>query len=172
MVLPFRLPFRLGGPDLIVVEQLQAYLVAQGIGRMPEREPSSPLPSIWTMPRQGAAMPIVKDGEWLEEQTITLDDKQLTGPPGVEAWLEDCFVDVIVRSKNAGAGKLVHRTIRGLLQPIGASPAGRRDWMMGGLHVLYSSIWRSEQPLPPVDNGLTYDRVASYRFRCARSDLV
>lgn len=159
---------------LIVIEQLQAYLVAQGVAQLPGSDPSPLLPSIWTMPRQGAAQPRAdKDtGELLEEQTITLDDKQLSGPPGVEAWLEDCFVDVIVRSKNAGAGKLLHRAIRGLLQPVGSSPAGRRNWMMNELHVLYSSIWRSEQPLPPVENGLTYDRVASYRFRCARSDLA
>ena len=43
---------------------------------------------------------------------------------------------------------------------------------MGPLRVLYSAIWRQEQPLPPVDEGLTYDRVASFRFTCARSDLT
>ena len=154
---------------LIVVEQLQEYLVAEGIGQLPAVAPSETVPSIWTMPRQGAAQPRLGDGE---QQAITLDDKQLNGPPGVEAWLEDCFVDVVIRSKNAGAGKLLHRTIRGLLHPVGSSPAGRRTWFMGELRVLYSSIWRSEQPLPPVDGGLTYDRVASYRFRCARSDLA
>ena len=155
----------------IVVEQLQAFLVAQGVGQLPGTTPSTAHPSIWTMPRQGAAMPRTKDGAWLESQTITLNDTQLMGPPGLAAWLEDAFVDVIIRSKNAGEGKLLHRTIRGLLHPIGAL-AGKRNWTMNELHVLYSNIWRAEQPLPPVEDGLTYDRVASFRFTCARSDLT
>jgi hypothetical protein len=159
-------------PGLIVVEQLQAYLVTQGIGQLPSVDPSTTLPSVWLMPRQGAAMPRTNGGEWLETQTITLHDPNLTGPPGVEAWLEDTFVDIIVRSRNAGEGKLLHRTIAGLLHPVGVAPVGKRNWTMGGLHLLYSSIWRREQALPTVENGLTYDRVASYRFRCARSDLA
>lgn len=157
----------------IVVEQLQAYLVAQGVAQLPSADPSVALPSVWTMPRQGAAMPRTNGpATWLEAQTVTLNDAQLTGPPGLETWIEDTFVDVVIRSKNAGEGKLLHRAIRGLLHPAGGALIGKRNWTMSELHVLYSSIWRQEQPLPPVENGLTYDRMASYRFRCARSDLA
>jgi hypothetical protein len=102
--------------------------------------------------------------------TITLNDAHISGEPGLEAWIEETFIDVTVRSRNAGAGKLMHRVIRQLLQPVGIL-GGRKDWTMGSLRVLASETWRSEQPLPPVDGGVTYDRVASYRFRCARSDL-
>lgn len=156
--------------SFIVVEQLQAFLVAQGIAQLPGTEPPGAKPSIWTMPRQGAAMPRTQNGEWLELQTITLNDAHLQGPPNQEAWLKDTFIDVIVRAKNAGEGKLTLRGIENLLHPVGKY-AGRANWIMGELRVLHSKIWRSEQPLPPVENGLTYDRVASFRIQCARSDL-
>lgn len=154
----------------IVVDELLAYLVAQGVAQVPATEPVGVKPSIWLMPREGAAMPRSKDGVWLETQTVTLNDENLMGPPGQEAWLKDAFVDVTVRSKNASEGKLLHRLIEGLLAPIGIL-GGRKDWVMNTLRVQSSSVWRQEQPLPPVDGGLTYDRVASYRIRCARSDL-
>lgn len=157
--------------DLIVVDELQQFLVAEGIGQLPAADPSTSLPSIWTQPRQGAAMPRTDNGEWLENQTVTLNDPHLSGPPGLEAWLEDAFIDITIRSRNAAEGKLLHRTIRALIHPIGEL-AGKRNWIMNELRVLYSSIWRNEQPLPPVDGGITYDRVASYRFTCARSDLA
>jgi hypothetical protein len=155
----------------IVVEQLQSFLVAQGVGQLPGATPSVTLPSIWTMPRENAAMPRMKDGAFLEKQTITLHDTNLSGPPGAEAWIEDTFVDVIVRSKNDGEGKLLHRAIAGLLHPIGKL-SGRADWTMNELRVLYSQIWRREQALPSVQGGLTYDRVASYRIGVARSQLA
>jgi hypothetical protein len=152
----------------VVIEQLQAYLVEQGIGQLPGSAPSASLPSVWTQPRQGAAMP--RQGD-LERTTVTLNDPHLAGPPGIAAWLEDAFVDVTIRSLNAGEGKLLHRTIAGLLAPIG-KVEGRKHWTMGTLLVQESRIWRREQALPPVDSGVTYDRVASYIFRCARSDLA
>lgn len=158
-------------PKLIVVEQLQQYLVEQGVAQLPAADPSTALPSIWLQPRQGAAMPRTSDGEWLETQTVTLNDTNQTGPPSMEAWLEDTFIDITVRSKNAGEGKLLLRTIRALLHPIGVL-SGRKGWTMHELPLLYSNIWRQEQPLPPVENGLTYDRVASFRFRCARSIIA
>jgi hypothetical protein len=156
--------------SFIVVERLQAFLVTEGVAQLPEAVPATTKPSIWLMPRQGAAMPRTENGAWLETQTVTLNDTQLMGPPGQEAWLEDAFIDVTIRSKNAGEGKLLHRQIRGLLAPVGKL-AGRKNWTMSGLHVLSSTVWRQEHPLPPIENGLTYDRVASYRIRCARSDL-
>lgn len=160
-------------PNLIVVEQLRAFLIAEGVGQSLTATPSPTVPSVWLMPRQGAAMPRQdKDsGAQVEKQTITLLDTNLMGPPNMEAWLEDAFIDVTVRSLNPPEGKLLHRVIRNLLAPIGKLQ-GRANWTMNELHILSSHIWRAEQALPPVDNGLTYDRVASYRIRCARSELV
>lgn len=154
-------------PDLIVVEQLRDYLITEGVANGDMDTPSLTLPSIWLMPRDGAPLP--REGETM---TLTLHDTNLNGPPGVEAWLEDTFIDIIIRAKNAGEAKLLHRSIKSLLHPIGVRPSGKQHWTMNELPVLYSATWRGEQPLPRSEDGKTYDRIASFRFRCARSDLA
>lgn len=167
-------------PDYHCNEELQTYLVAQGIGQLPGATPSTALPSIWLNPRDGAPLP--RAGE---NATVTIRDTALAGPVdvGTEAYLEEAFIDVIVRSKTAAPGKMLHRTIRGLLQPIGAHK-GRQLWTMGGLLVEYSVIWRPEQPLPQagtsatltgasgLSSPVTYDSVASYLFGCRRKALA
>lgn len=157
--------------DLVVVEELQAFLIARGVGGLPSDDPSTAHPSIWTMPRDGAAMPRTTDDEWLETQTVTLNDPNLSGPGLLDAWLEESFVDIIVRSQNPSEGKLLLRSIVGLIHPIGAL-GGKKQWEMNDLLVQESRIWRREQELPRVENGLTYDRKASFRFICARSVLA
>jgi hypothetical protein len=155
----------------LVVEELRAYLIAQGAA-VDMNTPSLTLPSVWLMPRQGTPHPQEKDGAPLEKVTVTLEDTNLQGPPGVEAWLEDCFVAVRTRALNAGEGKLVQRTIKNLLHPIGVRPAGRAHWVMNTLLVQLSATWRGDTSLPASDNGKTYDRIAYYRIQCARSDLA
>lgn len=150
---------------LIVVEELHAYLITQGVAQAPDAVPSETVPSVFLQPRQDAPTP--REGE---NQTVTLVDTNLSGPPGVEAWLQDCFIDIIVRSRNDAEGKLLHRAIHGLLAPIGQL-GGRKHWRMNELLVQESRMWRQERPMPTVENGLTYDRAASFQFRCARSDL-
>lgn len=151
-------------PELHVVEQLQDYLVAQGIGQMPDVTPSTAIPSIRAEPRDGAPEP--REGENI---AITLTDTALAPAASLEAWLEEAFIDVVVRSRKAAAGKLVHRTIRGLLHPNDAH-GGRKMWMMGELLVEYSTIWTPEQP---VDSDETsYRRKAGYRFGCRRKALA
>lgn len=157
----------------IVIDELQAYLVAEGIGQDPAADPSLTVPSIWTRPRRGAAMPRTANGVWLETQTVTLDDKEVgSAATRLPSYLEDAFVDITVRSKNPDEGKLVMRAIKDLIVPIGSPPVGRRNWTMNTLHVLYSMVFRQDQALPPINNGLTYDRVATYVFACARNDLA
>ncbi len=160
--------------ELVVPVQLRAYLIATGIVASNEDPPSLARASVWLQPRDGAPLPRRDEaaGDWLEEQTVTVKRKLVNGPPGLEAWMEDAFIDITIRSVNEAAGELLHRAIRGLIHPIGETPAGKRNWMMNDLHVLYSAMFRNEQPLPTVDEGRTYDSVATYRFTCARSDLV
>lgn len=155
----------------IMVDEFQAFLVAEAVGQLPDAMPSPLHPSIWTLPRQGAPLPRQDDGAWLEETTITLNDTNLQARPNLEAWIEEAYIDVTVRSVSPNVGKLVHRVIRGLLQPVGLV-GGRKGWTMNNLPVLYSRVWRGEQPLPPQDGGVTYDRVASYCIACRRSDLA
>jgi hypothetical protein len=142
--------------DLLVVNEFRAYLIEQGVGR-DGSDPSPTIPSVWTQPRDGALMP--REGEGA---TVTLVAS--VGPPNsLESWMEEAFVDVIVRARAAGEGELIHRSIRALVVPPD-DPGGRKMWMMGALLVECSEPWRPEQPLPPVEGGLTYDRVQSFRF--------
>jgi hypothetical protein len=164
-----------------IVEELQTYLIAQGIGQSPSATPSATIPSIWIQPRDGARLPgkpraaFTPAQSKVETTTVTLIDTQ-TGSPmngALEAYLDESFIDIIVRCKTAAPGKLVHRTIRGLITPIG-SLNGKHNWTMGSVTVEYSTAWRAEQPLPadPDSDVQTYDRVASYRFGVRRTALA
>lgn len=159
--------------DLHVTEQLQAYLIAQGVAQVPAAAPSLTVPRIWLQPRDGAPMPSKVNGAFVENATITLIDTQLAYPSSVEEWIEETFVDVIVRARQAPAGKLIQRQIRGLLTPIN-DMGGKKHWTMGALHVEYSTTWRGDQALPrdPGTDGETYDRVQSFRFGCRRKALA
>lgn len=161
-------------PDLHVVEELKAYLLAQGVGVAPTSATAAKtvLPTIWLDPRDGAPQPRWSDRleDYLEDATITLVDQQLSGPNlAEEAYLEEAFIDVIVRSRNAAAGKLIHRQIRGLIHPIGALH-GKRLWLMNDLLIQVSTIWRSEQKTGATE--VDYSRTASYRFQTRRKSLA
>jgi hypothetical protein len=151
-------------PDLIVVEELQDYLVAQGAGQLPAAAPSTTLPSVWTAPRDGAPEP--RPGE---NVTITLIDVNLTAAPGLEAWIEEAFVDVIVIARQNPQAKLIQRGLRDLIHPMSAH-GGKKMWTMGQLVVEYSTCWRGDQPL--AQNKNTYSRVQGFRFGCRRKALA
>ncbi|HET6502105.1 MAG TPA: hypothetical protein VFG87_15220 [Amycolatopsis sp.] len=165
--------------DLILLEQLHAYLIAQGAGQHPSAAPSLTIPSVWMVPRDGAPLPRVDPATKapLENITITLVDTHFRSPSTLELSVEETFVDVIIRSRQPGAGKLVQRAIKSLLAPVDAT-GGRWQWMMGALLVELSTEWRGDQPLPQrqsigeSDPHVTYDRVASYRFQCRRKVLA
>lgn len=158
--------------DLIVIEQLHVYLVAQGIAQAPSVAPSLTVPSVWRKTRDGAPLP--RAGEKI---TIELAKSGERGQLGLEAWLDDTYVDVIVRSVDPAAGELVQRRIKDLIEPLG-SLGGRKNWMMGSLRVEYSRTWRGAQPLSQRqsvaerDPHRTYDSVASFMFGCRRKILA
>lgn len=170
-------------PDLDVLTELQTYLVAQGVGSKPVNPPPATgvaITTIWLYPRDGAALPrnLTKaSGTWAGETTVTLIDTNRMGPPNLGAWLEETFVDVVVRSPQAGMGKLVHRSIKGLISPLGDA-YGRKHWTMNDLLVEYSREWNGEQPLTQrqniaaADPHSTYDTVAGYMFGCRRKILA
>ncbi len=158
--------------DLIVTEELLAYLVAQGVAQRASAAPSTTLPLIVLAPRDGAPLP--RTGE---NDTITLIE-WMPGPTSeLAAYVEETFVDVMVRSRQNRACKLIHRRIRELLVPYGAY-GGRKGWDMGSLHVESSTIWSGDQPLTQrqlrteADPHRTYDRHARFRFEVRRKLLA
>lgn len=160
--------------DMFVLEELRAYLIAQGVGVAPTAKDAAAttLPPIWLQPRGGAPQPRFSDanGGYQETAAITLIDTAVGGPTGeLEAWEEETIIDVIVRSLTAAPGKLLHRQIRGLLHPIGDN-RGRQLWLMNNLLVQYSGVWRPEQPTGATD--IDFARTASYRFMVRRKSLA
>lgn len=154
-------------PELILVEELRAYLITEGLVQAPDMTPSLVVPSVWLDPREGAPEP--RQGENI---AVTLVDTMLSGPPFLEAWLEESFIDVIVRSRQKPAAVLFHRSIRNLLAPISAL-AGRKHWQMNDLLVERTTIWRPEQPVDvPGDDVRTYTRTAAFRFQVRRKALA
>lgn len=156
--------------EIFVVEELRDYLISEGLAQGQDQTPSLTVPSIWLNPRDGAPAPRreKKGGDYLETATITLVDTNTTGPPELEAWLEETFVDVTVRSRTAAPGKLLQRQIRGLLTPIGEL-YGRKNWIMNRLLVEYSTLWRGDQALDADETS--YRRVQSFRFGVRRLAL-
>lgn len=169
--------------DLDVLQELQAYLITEGVGVVPFNPPPADgveVTSIWLQPRDGAALPrnVAKVNGVLKGETmVALVDTNLRSPSSLEAWMVETFVDVIVRSPQAFTGKLIQRQIKELIMPTN-STGGRKQWMMNSLLVETSDEWRGDQPLPQLrgvsamDAHVTYDRVASYRFSCRRKVLA
>ena len=155
--------------DLYVPAELHAFLVASGVGQAPAAAPSLAVPSIWVDPKAGPPRP--RTGEAC---TVTLRAVARRPAAQLEAWIQETFVDVIVRhATSAAAATSVHRQIRDLLHPISAH-GGRKQWTMGALLVEYSDEWRGEQPLPFQQTGdaVTYDSVTGYRLGARRKSLA
>lgn len=160
--------------DKLVAQELKAYLIAQVVGVHPPDKGATRVvvPTIWLQPRDGPPQPRWCDSysDYQEDTTITLVAQDIAAPnPELEAYVEEAFIDVIVRSRQDAAAQLVHRVIRGLIAPVG-SPWGRQQWTMNTLTVQYSTTWRTERQAgaTPVD----YRRDASYRFGCTRRALA
>ncbi len=158
--------------DLLVVDELRDYLVAQAVVQAQDAAPSPSIPSVWVDVREGAPEPRRDDaGGWGEDATVTLVDTGLGSPSTMEPWVEETFVDVVVRARSAGRAQLVQRTIRGLLVP-GDKPGGRKAWEMGALHVERSFQFRRDQSLPTTNGGLTYDRVQTFCIQARLAELT
>jgi hypothetical protein len=86
--------------ELILVEELQTYLVAQGVGVLPaDADPARP--SIW-LSAAGRRAPRPRTGPW-EAATVTLVDTQLgASTVTLRRGSRRAFVDVIVTAPNAG----------------------------------------------------------------------
>lgn len=156
--------------DLSVVDELRDYLIDQGVVQAQDAAKSPTLPSVWISPLDGIPLP-----QGVENQTVTLRDTRLQAAATVEAWIEEAFIDVIIRSRSEPEGQFLHRAIRGLLIDQSDAAGMKRMWTMGAISpVEYSGEWRGEQPLPaPTDRDVTtYDRVASYRFGVRRKILA
>lgn len=155
-------------PELLLTNELQDYLVTQGIGQLPSAAPSGSVPSIWLDPRDGAPEP--RDGE---NVAISIIDTGLAVPGDLDGWMDDSIIDIVVRSRSKPTAVMAHRAIRNLLAPIN-DYAGRKQWFAGALRVERSTIWRPEQPVRVTEDAdrRCYTRTAAYRFEVRRKSLA
>jgi hypothetical protein len=158
--------------NLIVSRELQDHLIAQGIGQSWDAAPSLTVPTVFDNPPDGAVEPRrgARDGALLETSTISLFE--ILDGPALElgAWLQETFIEVVVRSDDDETSKLIHRRIRDEIEPI-AAHGGRAQWLMGALLVERSYQSKPEQSLPRQEDRFV-DRVCTYAFNCRRKILA
>ena len=155
-----------------VIDELLSCLVTAGVVQRWNTTPSSTIPGAVIGPLKGAPLPRTD-----EPATVTLRQSGVTQANGMDAWLQETAIEVIVRARSAPAGRLLHRSIRGVIHPRGSFPA-RTNWQMtASLLVERAYIWRGEQTIPPSmsqqgDRDLsTYDTTESYMFAVRRALL-
>lgn len=157
---------------LHLLDELQSYLVTQGVVQLIGEPASATLPGCIAAPRDGAPLP--RTGE-----TATVSLRQTVSaipqPMGEEAYCDLAVVDVIVRSSSPSVGRMIQRQIRGLIVPQGTI-GGRKMWTMNSLLVERSMQWRGESEIPPdqrqeQSNIVTYDTVQGLAFYVRRLAL-
>lgn len=155
--------------DYLVGEELQDYLIAQGVGQLPAAAPSLSVPVIVLHPLDGAARPRQDGDTFVENTAVTIIEELLAPPAPTDAWLETAVVDVHVRSTSNRTAKLVQRQIRDLIAPRGDF-MGRKHWTMSDLLVERSWVWKPDQRLGEEDR--LYGRVQSFMFEARRKSLA
>lgn len=146
---------------LILLEQIRAHLVSQGLVRSTVDTGSGAPPCVLN-PKGGPPQPEGNDTAF-----VTLQLSGQVPTDHLEGFLEEPVVEVIVRATNHGVGELLQRAIRVLLND-------RHDFMVGSLHVQWCLLWRGIQPvpLPPGAKATTYDSTQSFRFQIRVAELT
>lgn len=121
-------------PDLLVAEEVQAHLIAQGVVRDPAA--AGGLPPCWIDPDEGAPEP--PEGV---QSTVTL----FTAGQVVRPWLEgdklqEIVLDVVVRSRHPRDGHLLQRQIYAALEE-------KKNVAFGALRIEWSKLFRGVQKL-------------------------
>ena len=132
-----------------LAEQLQAFLIANGVGRRPTTAGSS-LPPIWLDPKEGVPAP--GDGgapTAHADLVLALVPAPGVAPDHFEGWFDRPGIDIWLRARNPVIAEDAAWTIRGLLND-------RRHFLVGGLLVEESLVSRPFQKLYSDENGWTY----------------
>lgn len=163
-------------PEYDVVEELQTYLVQQGVGVLPAaakvpENTGNTKPVIVLQPRDGAPQPL-KDGSgrFGLVPTITLNTILSSRPNDLDYAIEEVFVDIVVRARTNGVGKMLQRQIYGLLVP-GDAVGGRKMWQMAGINPVECCLrWRGVQPIGADEHS--YDSSQAFMFQVRRKTLA
>jgi hypothetical protein len=157
-------------PDpLDVAEELQAYLVAQGVGVRPA-DADGTHAIVINQPRDGAPQP-TKDGtgKFGGVSTVTINTTMPARPNPQDFAIDETFIELVVRARQNAAAKMLLRQINGLLNPRD-SVGGRRMWQMGAIDPVELCLpWRGAQFIGADEHS--YDYNVSYMFQVRRAIL-
>jgi hypothetical protein len=163
----------MAGVPLDVAEELQAYLIEEGIGVHPN-DADGAATIIVNQPRDKAPQPL-KDGsakfgtKLLGDATVTINMIMPARPNAQDFAIDESFIDIIVRARQNAAAKMLLRQIRGLLNPRN-SVGGKRMWKMGAIDPVELCLpWRGAQLVGSDENS--YDWNESYMFQVRRAIL-
>jgi hypothetical protein len=131
--------------DLIVIEELQAYLVAQGVVRA-WGGAANGLPQCILAPRDGA--PEASSGKAYENAVVTLTKIGQVPPVVQEEFLENALIECVTRAYRAVDAELIQRRIRATLN-------GLRLFTMGSLIVEHAQVFAGDQPLGSDETDYT-----------------
>ena len=143
--------------DLILAEQMLAYLVAQGIVRAGST--AGTLPPCWIEPLEGLQQPTDDD---------PLTAALFSGPEIAMPWLEYQMTQrplkIVTRSRDWPSTEVLHRKVRAALEE-------KRWFLAGTLRVQMSKMAIGLQRIPDNDPTI-YQATASYRIYAAASSYT
>jgi len=147
----------------LLLTAFRDHLVSQGLARIPRSSTPTAHP-LWLERREGVPAP----GEG--ENTTEVDNDLVLGafltggitPGPVDGYSRRDTIDLWFRARTADLVFPLDASIRREFTTTpGAAPLGNRaNWVMGGLQVTMSSVWRPLQRLGSDEHGFTF--IASY----------
>jgi hypothetical protein len=145
-----------------LLNELRAYLIAQGIGRDPRVAGS--LPPIWRQPRDGVPAPGQGSGAEVGATAVVglfVNGGYPSAP--MEGFLERRSVDIRLRTSHAQIGEQIGVALAVALDD-------RRYYLAGALRVHESLMERPLQLL--ASDAHSFDYVTSYVFLVRREELA
>lgn len=137
-----------------VLKALRDHLVDEQIVRR-TREAGG-LPPLWLAPRNGVPAPGEPEdataNQLIERHPdLVVGAYRATGIPSPrhEGFIDRAAVELRIRARTEGLATALHRQLRGELHD-------RRAWLMGGLRVEESLMFRDLQPIVRDRQGFTY----------------
>jgi hypothetical protein len=130
--------------ELIAIEELRTYLVAQGVVRN-WGDAANGLPQCILAPRDGAPE---AQGQAYQDGVVTLAKIGQQPPVVQEEFLEAALVECVTRAYRAVDAELIQRRVRAKLN-------GLRLFTMGSLIVEHAQVFAGDQPLGSDETSYT-----------------
>lgn len=158
-------------PELVLIEELGDYLVAQGVARA-GNGPVGALPPVWLAPIDGVPQP---DGD--DTAAVTLSPNTVIPGEWLEGFLEERAIDVYVRADDSRIGELLQRQVRRLLDE-------RKEIFVGALRLEWSKHFSGPHPIrlaagssdvagdSSAPASRTYDTVQTFRMAARVKSLA